>query len=91
MKQSDIIATISVRHKVTLKKAKAIHDEIFGLISESLLHGNRVRVKDFGTFEPVERAERMGLNPKTGEQIKVEAKKSVKFKTSKNLKDRLNG
>ena len=91
MKQSDIIATISVRHKVTLKKAKAIHDEIFCLISESLLHGNRVRVKDFGTFEPVERAERMGLNPKTGEQIKVEAKKSVKFKTSKNLKDRLNG
>ena len=91
MKQSDIIATISVRHKVTLKKAKAIHDEIFGLISESLLRGNRVRVKDFGTFEPAKHAERMGRNPKTGEQIKIKAKKSVRFKPSKAIKDKLNG
>ena len=91
MKQSDIIATISVRHKVTLKKAKAIHDEIFGLISESLLCGNRVRVKDFGTFEPVERAERIGRNPKTGEPLPIKAKKSVKFNTSKTIKEELNG
>ena len=90
MKQSDIIATISVHHKVTLKKAKAIHDEIFGLISESLLRGNRVMVKDFGVFEPVERAERIGRNPKTGEQILIKASKSVKFKTSKTIKDKLN-
>lgn len=91
MKKSEIIATISVRHKVTLKKAKAIHDEIFGLISESLLCGNRVRVKDFGTFERVQRAECMGRNPKTGEEMLIKASKSVRFKPSKAIKGKLNG
>ena len=91
MKQSEIIAIVSIRHRVTQDKAKAIHDEIFNLISESLLHGKRVRVKDFGTFSIDERAERTGRNPKTGDQVTIKAKKTVKFKTSKTLKDKLNG
>lgn len=91
MKQKEIITMVSIRHRVTQAKAKAIYDEIFGLISESLLRGKRVGVKDFGTFEPVERAERTGRNPKTGEQIKIKAKKTVKFKQSKTIKDKLNG
>ena len=91
MKQRELIAIVSIRHRVTQAKAKAIYDEIFSLMTESLLRGNRVMVKDFGVFEPVERAERIGRNPKTGEQILIKAKKSVKFNTSKTIKDKLNG
>lgn len=91
MKQRELIEIVSITHKVTQAKAKAIYDEIFALISDSLLRGNRVRVKDFGTFEPVERAERTGRNPKTGEKITVKAKKTVKFKQSKIIKEKLNG
>ena len=82
---------VSIRHRVTQAKAKAVHDEIFALMSESLLRGNRVRVKDFGTFEPAERAERTGRNPKTGETVNIKAKKTVKFKQSKIIKEKLNG
>ena len=91
MKQKEIITMVSIRHRVTQAKAKAIHDEIFALISESLLRGNRVRVKDFGTFESVNRAERMGRDPRNGKQILIKASKSVKFKLSKAIKDKLNG
>ena len=44
----------------------------------------------FGTFEVRERAAREGKNPKTGEVIQIAASKSVGFKTSKNLKEKLN-
>ena len=91
MKQKEIITMVSMRHRVTQAKAKAIHDEIFALISESLLRGNRVRVKDFGSFVIDERAERTGRNPKTGEKLTIKAKKTVKFKQSKTIKDKLNG
>ena len=91
MKQIELIAIVSIRHRVTQAKAKAIYDEIFGLMAESLLRGNRVMVKDFGVFERAERAERMSRNPKTGEQILIKASKSVKFKPSKTIKDKLNG
>ena len=40
--------------------------------------------------EVVQKAERMGRNPKTGEEIKIEAKKSVKFKAGKTLVDKIN-
>ena len=44
-----------------------------------------VRLVDFGTFEVKQRAERMGHNPKTGEKLKIEAKKIVTFKQGKAL------
>ena len=44
----------------------------------------------WGKFEVVQKAERMGRNPKTGEEIKIEAKKTVKFKAGKTLTDKMN-
>ncbi len=90
MKKSEIIAIISAKHNITLAKAKAIHDDIFGLISDSLTDGNRLRVKDFGTLEPAQRAQRMGRDPRNGQQITIEAAKTVKFKPSKHLKHKIN-
>lgn len=89
MKKSEIIAIISAKHNMTLAKAKAIHDDIFGLISDSLTDGNRVRVKDFGTLEPVQRAGAW-VAIRNGQQINIEAAKTVKFKPSKHLKHKIN-
>ena len=43
----------------------------------------------FGTFKVVHRKARMGVNPKTGERIKIKASKNVKFSTGKDLKSKL--
>ena len=92
MKQRELIAIVALKHKVTQAKAKAIYDEIFGLISASLLRGESVGIKYFGTFEPVERAERtIGNLHKTGENLIIKKKKSIKFKASKTIKEKLNG
>ena len=43
----------------------------------------------FGTFKVVNRKARLGVNPKTGERIKIKASKGVKFGAGKDLKSKL--
>lgn len=54
-------------------------------IGEALKAGEEVSFLGFGKFEVVQKAERLGRNPKTGEEIKIPAKKVVKFKAGKNI------
>jgi DNA-binding protein HU-beta len=48
-----------------------------------------VQLVGFGTFRVSERAARMGINPKTGEKIKIKKSKTVKFAVGKELKGKL--
>ncbi len=48
-----------------------------------------VQLVGFGTFRVAERAARMGINPKTGEKIKIKKSKTVKFAAGKELKSKL--
>jgi DNA-binding protein HU-beta len=48
-----------------------------------------VQLVGFGTFKVAERAARMGVNPKTGEKIKIKKSKTVKFAAGKELKAKL--
>lgn len=55
-------------------------------VTQALTKGEEVRLVGFGTFSVVKRAARMGVNPKTGEKIKIAATKVPKFKAGKSLK-----
>ena len=59
-------------------------------IEEVVVAGEEITFLGFGKFYVSERAERIGRNPKTGEEIKIEAKKTVKFKPGKTLVDKVN-
>ena len=59
-------------------------------IENTLAAGEELNFIGWGKFEVVERSERVGRNPKTGEEIKIEAKKTVKFKPGKTLVDKIN-
>ena len=48
-----------------------------------------VQLVGFGTFRVAERAARIGVNPKTGQKIKIKKSKTVKFAVGKELKARL--
>ncbi len=61
------------------------------VVSESLKDGVDVPLTGFGTFTIVDRAEREGRNPMTGAAITIAAKKVVKFKPGKLLKDAMGG
>ncbi len=60
-------------------------------ITKSLKKGEKVSLAGFGTFSVVKSKARKGRNPRTGEILKIRAKKSPKFKAGKTLKDIIAG
>ena len=58
-------------------------------IKSGLKKGKPVQLVGFGTFKVVNRKARTGVNPKTGDPIKIKASKSVKFGAGKDLKSKL--
>ncbi len=78
------MAEIADLPKVTVEKALNAFMEA---VTETLKNGEKVTLVGFGTFMVVERAERIGRNPRTGEQIKIPARKVVKFKPGSKLEE----
>ncbi len=58
-------------------------------IKIGLRRDKNVAIVDFGTFKVVERKARAGVNPKTGERIKIKKSRAVKFLAGKDLKNRI--
>ncbi|GAB4163983.1 MAG: hypothetical protein Kow00107_10620 [Planctomycetota bacterium] len=58
-------------------------------IVDELAKGNRFEFREFGVFEVVYRKNRVALNPKTMEKVKVPAKAVVHFKPGKQMKTRV--
>lgn len=64
----------------------AILDEV----SDAMTRGDRVELRGFGAFSVKSRPPRTGRNPRTGEQVEVDAKHVPFFKTGKEMRERLN-
>jgi DNA-binding protein HU-beta len=71
----------------TKKEAKAVVDCVFSTITKALKKKDTVTLIGFGTFKVAQRKARKGINPGTGEEIKIKAKKVPKFVAGKRLKD----
>ena len=67
-----------------------IIDDFFESLIAELIKFNKIKISSFGTFEVVDRKERMGRNPKTKIEAKIVARKVVKFKPSNAFKEKLN-
>jgi DNA-binding protein HU-beta len=63
----------------------------FDQISGALAKGSEVRIHGFGNFRVLQRAARMGRNPRTGEEVRVPARKVVRFAPSTTLSGSLKG
>ena len=63
---------------------------ILSLISNSLDNGDRVEIRNFGTFSVRSRDKRISRNPQTGTSVLVESKKHPYFRASKYLRESLN-
>lgn len=87
MNKADLIARVAEESGVTKKLAAEVVENTFVAIKESLAAGEKFTLVGFGTFEVVERAEREGRNPQTGEPITIPARKAVRFKAGKALKE----
>lgn len=90
MTKADFIASVAEKAGLSKKDAAAAIAAVTASIAEAVAEGEKVSLVGFGTFEVSERAERLGRNPRTNEQVTIPASKSVKFKAGKALKDAVN-
>ena len=65
-------------------------DVILEEIAQALIRGETVKLSSFGTFQIREKGERIGRNPKTGEEVPILPRKVLVFRASHVLKDRIN-
>ena len=82
------IAASTNQSRIDVKRTiQAFLDEVI----EELGRGNRLEFRDFGVFEIRERAARRAQNPKTLERVEVPARRTVKFKTGRLMKSKVEG
>ena len=65
-------------------------DSVFGEILKSLINGDDVKISSFGTFVVRQKKERIGRNPKTGQEVPITARSVVTFRASNVLKSKVN-
>ena len=87
MTQTQLVRGLAEAGEVTNKQSRAILDSLAGLaISEVKKNGVFV-LPGIGRLVRVDRKARLGRNPATGETIKIPAKKVVKFRVAKAVRD----
>lgn len=87
MKKIELIEKMSEKTGFTKKDSEAALNAFLESVVDAMKANDKVSLVGFGTFEVRERAERNGVNPKTGEAIVIKASKAPAFKASKNLKE----
>ncbi len=87
--KKDLIDRISDRTKIKRQDVKTAIQEFLDQVVSELQAGNRLEFRDFGVFEIKARAPRVAQNPKTLERVDVPAKRTVKFKIGRLMRESL--
>lgn len=90
MNKQDLVAVVAEAADLSKAKAGDVVDAIFEAVQKALKKKQEVRLVGFGTFSTSKRKAGKGRNPRTGEEIKIPASTSVRFKAGKALKDAVN-
>mgnify|MGYP001056329791 CR=1 FL=1 len=85
MNKQELIAAIAGKSGLTKADAKKGLDATIEAVGDALKTGDRVALVGFGSFSVSERGARTGRNPQSGKEIKIPAKKVVKFKPGAEL------
>ena len=90
MNKSDLMMALKDNIDLSRQEAENIVNIFFQSIEDSLGDGGRVEIRGFGSFTVNGYKSYVGRNPKTGQKIRVPAKKLPFFKVGKELKEMVN-
>jgi integration host factor subunit beta len=90
MTKADLVERVAKEADMTKKDAEQLVEIVFDTIISTLNKGEKIELRGFGSFRLRERDSRKGRNPKTGEPVKIPAKRVAYFKPGKELKELVN-
>jgi DNA-binding protein HU-beta len=87
MTKTELVSKVAEKAGLSKKDAEKATASVIDAIVETLSSGDKVQLVGFGTFEVHHRAERIGHNPRTKEEITIQASDYPVFKAGKSFKD----
>ena len=88
--KGDIVNIVAEGTGLTKVETGAVVDGVIATISYALKKGETIDIRGFGRFRLVQRKQRQGRNPKSGETVLIPARKMPVFRCSKNLAEQVN-
>lgn len=86
MNKSQLINAVAEQSSLTKNEVKKAVDTLFAIAEEKLQQGEKVVISGFGVFSVAQVSERVGRNPRTGEQVRIAARRNVRFRSSMDIK-----
>ena len=86
MNKSQLINDLAEQSQLSKVEVKRLVDTLIEKIESKLQEGEKVVLSGFGVFSVVNVAERVGRNPRTGEQVKIAPRRTVRFRPTIDLK-----
>ena len=92
MTKSELIARLAKHYpRLTPKDVQVAVNELLHAMIANLVNGQRIEIRDFGSFQINHRPPRTGRNPKSGQVVSVPEKFVPHFKAGKELRDQVDG
>ena len=88
--RSDLSEAVYREVGLSRNESAELVESILRHISGALAAGETVKISSFGTFSTRDKGQRIGRNPKTGEEVPIEPRRVLVFRPSHILKDRIN-
>ncbi len=87
--KADLADILSDTYGFNKREAKTLVDAFFEEVRATLASGEQVKLSGFGNFELRDKNPRPGRNPRTGEEVPIEARRVVTFKPGQKLRTRV--
>lgn len=86
MNKTQLIEAVAADSGLSKADSQRAIESFVATVGKTLKKGDEVAITGFGKFSVVKRAARMGVNPRTGEKVKIKASKAPKFSPGASLK-----
>jgi len=89
MNKEDLVQSLASAANISKVAAEKGLNGLLSSMTDAIEEGERVTLVGFGSFSLVDRAPRLGRNPKTGETVPIPPRRAVKFRPGKELVQRV--
>ena len=89
--RADLTDAVAQAANLSRTEASQLVESVLETVAQGLERGETVKLSSFGTFQTRDKRERIGRNPKTGEEVPITPRRVLTFRPSHVLRDRING
>ena len=87
MTKSELLSTLAEQTGLKKTEVSSVMDSLVSTVYKTLKKEKKIKLEGMGVFQLKDRKARMARNPRTGEMVKVPAKKVVKLRVTKDMKE----